>query len=84
MRISAPTATRPNRRRRPVAVALALAATVAVGATAAVFALERSHGSAGSAPPRPTLRRAVRPVASSADPAQQARNLSAWLRANAG
>ena len=60
----------PRRRRRQVAAAWVLAAAVAVGGAAVVVS---THGSA-SPPPKPPARGST--------PAQQARNLAAWLRAN--
>jgi len=65
--------------RRP----LVLAALV-VAATIAAVAIALAATSGGRPPaPRPAHPRPVRPVPASVDPAQQARNLSAWLRANA-
>src|SRR5579884_486419 len=67
----------PRRRRRPLLVA-ALVALAAAAAVVAVVATRRDGNSSSRRRPAP-----VRPVARSADPAQQARNLSEWLRANA-
>ena len=67
----------PRRATRTLVLA-GLVALAAAAAIAAAFALRT--GGNGSSRPRPSP---VRPVARSANPAQQARNLSAWLRSNA-
>jgi eukaryotic-like serine/threonine-protein kinase len=78
--LTRPTAVQERRRtsRRSRAVVAVVIASAVVGAVVALVAAQ--HG--GSAPsPRPALPPAVRPVPHSADPAQEARNLSNWLRA---
>jgi serine/threonine protein kinase len=74
--LAAPTRVLPRRRRtiRPWPVALATGAVVALVA-AVVIAL--SGGNSPAPPP-------VRPVPHSTNPAQQARNLAAWLKTNSG
>jgi hypothetical protein len=73
--LAAPTRVlRPRRNRlRPVTLLLALGAAAAV--IAAVIVAATSGGGSKPAP-------GVRPVAHSSDPAQQARNLAAWLEQN--
>jgi serine/threonine-protein kinase len=68
--------------RRPVLVGILVALTLAAAAIAVAVVVTRGGGRGPS-----TTGRArpigVRPVPASVDPVQQARNLSAWLRANA-
>ena len=72
--LAAPTRVLPRRRRSPRLLPVALAAGALAAAIAAVAVALSSGGS--TAPPP------VGPVAHSSDPAQQARNLAAWLERN--
>jgi serine/threonine protein kinase len=71
-------------RRRPVALLVAVAALAVALAAGLALGLALRGGDAGpggsALPPRPA---AIPPVPHSDDPAQQARNLSAWIRRHA-
>jgi serine/threonine protein kinase len=70
---------RRRRSRRVLLVALVLIAMIAAGVAAAIV-VTRGGGKAAQPKPAPTPR--VLPVPYSSDPAQEARNLAQWLRAN--
>jgi eukaryotic-like serine/threonine-protein kinase len=70
---------RTQRSRRVVLLALLVVAVIAAGVAAAIVA---TSGGGKAAQPTPAPMPRVLPVPHSSDPAQEARNLAQWLRAN--
>jgi serine/threonine-protein kinase len=78
--LEAPTVALPRPGRRPGATVLAAASLLALAVVVAAIAVATHGGSDGSSPAEPP----VRAIPRGADARDQARNLAAWLRENAG
>jgi len=76
---------KPTRLRRPPAtwLALGVVAVLMGAATVGVVSLATDGGGGGAAEEQPPPQQ-VQPIPDGATPAEDARNLSAWLRENAG